>query len=78
MKTTKSFKTAERRPKMAKIPENEVVRIVSTGKDPRTGRIVTQEHRIKGAVMITTTAALLDEELLSRCLMLTLAPEDTP
>jgi hypothetical protein len=35
---------------------------------------VTQEHRVEGAVMITT-AALLDEELLKRCLVLTVAKE---
>jgi hypothetical protein len=63
---------------MPLIPEDEIVRISSTGKDPRTGRIVTQEHRIAGAVMICTTAVEMDEELLRRCLVLTLAPEDTP
>jgi hypothetical protein len=57
-----------------RIPEDEIARIASTGKDPRTGRIVTQEHRVEGAVMITT-AALLDEELLKRCLVLTVAKE---
>jgi DNA primase catalytic core len=47
--------------------------IASTGKDPHTGRMVTQEYRVEGPVMIflTTTAADLDEELLNRCLVLT-------
>jgi len=46
--------------------------IASTGKDPQTGRMVTQEYRVEGPVMIflTTTAADLDEELLNRCLVL--------
>ena len=47
--------------------------IASTGKDPATGRLVTQEYRVEGPVMIflTTTAIDLDEELLNRCLVLT-------
>lgn len=47
--------------------------IASTGKDPHTGRLVTQEYRVEGPVMIflTTTAAVVDEELLNRCLVLT-------
>ncbi|MGH8020606.1 MAG: CHC2 zinc finger domain-containing protein, partial [Opitutaceae bacterium] len=47
--------------------------IASTGKDPHTGRMVTQEYRVEGPVMIflTTTAVDLDEELLNRCLVLT-------
>ena len=47
--------------------------IASTGKDPVTGRMVTQEYRVEGPVMIflTTTAADIDEELLNRCLVLT-------
>ena len=46
--------------------------IASTGKDPRSGRLVTQEYRVEGPVMIllTTTAIDLDEELLNRCLVL--------
>jgi DNA primase len=46
--------------------------IASTGKDPQTGRLVTQEYRVKGPVMIflTTTAVEIDEELLNRCLVL--------
>ncbi len=47
--------------------------IAATGKDPASGRIVTQEYRAKGPVMImlTTTAIDLDEELMNRCLVLT-------
>jgi len=47
--------------------------IASTGKDPATGRLVTQEYRVTGPVMIflTTTAVDIDEELLNRCLVLT-------
>ena len=47
--------------------------IASTGKDPTTGKLVTHEYRVEGPVMIflTTTAIELDEELLNRCLVLT-------
>ncbi len=47
--------------------------IASTGKDPQTGRLVTQEYRVCGPVMIflTTTAVEVDEELLNRCIVLT-------
>jgi DNA primase len=46
--------------------------IASTGKDPQTGKMVTQEYHVEGPVMIflTTTAIELDEELQSRCLTL--------
>ena len=46
--------------------------IASTGKDPATGRMVTQEYHVEGPVMIflTTTAIDLDEELQNRCLTL--------
>ena len=46
--------------------------IASTGKDPQTGRMVTQEYHVAGPVMImlTTTAIDIDEELLNRCLVL--------
>jgi len=52
--------------------------IASTGKDPHTGRMVTQEYRVEGPVMIflTTTAIDLDEELQNRCL--TLAVDESP
>jgi hypothetical protein len=51
--------------------------IASTGKDPATGRLVTHEYRVEGPVMIflTTTAIEIDEELLNRCLVLTVDEE---
>ena len=47
--------------------------IATTGKDPQSGKMVTQEYHVEGPVMIflTTTAIELDEELLNRCLVLT-------
>ncbi|MDJ0766608.1 MAG: toprim domain-containing protein [Myxococcota bacterium] len=47
--------------------------IASTGKDPATGRLVTQEYRVEGPVMIflTTTAIEIDDELQNRCIVLT-------
>jgi len=47
--------------------------IASTGKDPVTGNLITQEYRVEGPVMIalTTTAIEIDEELLNRCVVLT-------
>jgi len=47
--------------------------IASTGKDPSTGRLITHEYRVQGPVMIflTTTAIEIDEELLNRCIVLT-------
>jgi hypothetical protein len=49
------------------------LRIASTGKDPHTGRMETQEYHVEGPVMIflTTTAVDIDEELQNRCLVLT-------
>jgi hypothetical protein len=48
--------------------------IASTGKDPTTGMLVTQQYRVEGPVMLflTTTAIDLDEELVNRCLVLTI------
>jgi DNA primase len=48
--------------------------IASTGKDPTTGKLVTEEYRVEGPVMLllTTTAIDLDEELLNRCMVLTI------
>jgi DNA primase catalytic core len=48
--------------------------IASTGKDPVTGKLVTQEYKVEGpvALMLTTTAIDLDEELANRCLVLTI------
>ena len=47
--------------------------IASTGKDPHTGELKTKDYRVEGPVMIflTTTAIEIDEELLNRCLILT-------
>jgi len=46
--------------------------IASTGKDPQTGNLVTQQYHVEGPVMmmLTTTAIEIDEELLNRCLVL--------
>jgi DNA primase catalytic core len=46
--------------------------IASTGKDPATGKLVTQDYTVEGpvALMLTTTAIDLDEELANRCLVL--------
>jgi DNA primase len=51
--------------------------IASTGKDPRTGRLVTHEYRVEGpvALLLTTTAAEIDEELQNRCVVLTVDEE---
>ncbi len=49
------------------------ITIASTGKDTATGKLVTKEYRVEGPVMIllTSTAIEIDEELLNRCLVLT-------
>jgi DNA primase catalytic core len=54
-----------------------VLTIASTGKDPDSGRHVTHQYRVEGPVMIflTTTAIQLDEELLNRCLVLSVNEE---
>jgi hypothetical protein len=46
--------------------------IASTSKDATTGKLVTEEYHVEGPVMLalTTTAAEIDEELLNRCLVL--------
>ncbi|TBV08458.1 CHC2 zinc finger domain-containing protein [Stutzerimonas kirkiae] len=48
--------------------------IASTGKDDTTGNLVTKQYRVQGPVMLmlTTTAIDIDEELLNRCLVLTI------
>jgi len=48
------------------------VSMASTGKDPETGRLTTHEYCVEGPVMLfmTTTAIDIDEELLNRCLVL--------
>jgi DNA primase catalytic core len=47
--------------------------IASTGKDPATGKLTTHEYHVEGpvAILCTTTAIDVDEELLNRCLVLT-------
>ncbi len=47
--------------------------IASTGKDTVTGRLVTHTYTVTGpaAIFLTTTAIDVDEELLSRCIVLT-------
>jgi DNA primase len=46
--------------------------IASTGKDPKTGKHATHEYYVEGpaAILLTTTAIDLDEELLNRCILL--------
>ncbi len=46
--------------------------IASTGKDPTSGNLITQQYRVEGpvALLSTTTARDIDEELLNRCLVL--------
>jgi len=50
-----------------------VLSIASPGKDQATGRLRTETYRVEGPVMIflTTTATDVDEELMNRCLVLT-------
>lgn len=49
------------------------ITIASTGKDETTGNMETKEYTVEGPVMLfmTTTAIDIDEELLNRCLVLT-------
>lgn len=49
-----------------------VLAIASTGTDPATGNLVTQEYRVEGpmSLFMTTTAIDIDEELMNRCLVL--------
>ncbi len=51
--------------------------IASTGKDPSTGKLETHEYRVEGPtqLFLTTTASELDEELLNRCLVLSVDEE---
>jgi len=50
-----------------------VLKIASTGKDPVSGKLVTHDYEVEGPVMLflTTTAHEVDEELLNRCIALT-------
>jgi hypothetical protein len=54
-----------------------VLKIASTGKDPVSGKLVTHEYLVEGPVMIflTTTAQDVDEELLNRCVVLSVNEE---
>jgi DNA primase len=47
--------------------------IASTGKDPHSGRMETQEYHVEGpcSIFLTTTSIDIDEELMNRCLVLT-------
>jgi DNA primase len=47
--------------------------IASTGKDTASGRLVTHTYSVKGptAIVLTTTSVDVDEELLNRCIVLT-------
>lgn len=49
------------------------VRMASTGKDDNSGQLVTRDYCVEGPVMLflTTTAIDIDEELMNRCLVLT-------
>ena len=53
------------------------LKIASTGKDPKTGRLVTQEYNVEGpcVIFMTTTSVEIDEELQNRCLVLTVNEE---
>ncbi len=53
------------------------LRIASTGKDPSTGRMETQEYTVEGPVMLflTTTSYEIDEELQNRCLTLSVCED---
>lgn len=49
------------------------LKIASTGKNEQSGELVTREYKVQGPVMLmlTTTVIDVDEELLNRCLVLT-------
>ena len=51
--------------------------IASTGKEASTGRLVSHAYRVEGpvALMLTTTAIDVDEELLNRCLVVAVDEE---
>jgi len=48
--------------------------MAATGKDEATGNLTTRDYKVKGPVMLmlTTTAIDVDEELMNRCLVLTI------
>ncbi len=69
---------AERASYALKLLQSEgALTIASTGKDPATGQLLTHDYHVQGPVMIflTTTAIEIDEELLNRCLVLTVNEE---
>ena len=49
------------------------LKIASTGKESKTGRLTTQTYEVTGpvALLLTTTAIDIDEELMNRCIVLT-------
>lgn len=51
--------------------------IASTGTDAATGNLITQEYRVEGpmCLFMTTTAIDIDEELMNRCLVLSVNEE---
>jgi DNA primase len=53
------------------------VSIASTGKDTATGRFITRDYSVSGpvALFLTTTALDVDEELLNRCMVLSVDEE---
>ncbi len=53
------------------------LRIASTGKDGQTGRLVTHTYTVRGpvAIFLTTTTIDVDEELLNRCIVLSVDEE---
>ena len=53
------------------------LRIASTGKDGQTGRLITHTYTVRGpvAIMLTTTTIDVDEELLNRCIVLSVDEE---
>lgn len=53
------------------------ISIASTGKDPTSGKLITHQYRVEGPVQIflTTTAIDLDEELMNRCLVLSVSED---
>jgi DNA primase len=55
------------------------LKIASTGKDPRTGMHKTFEYKVQGPtqLFLTTTAMEIDDELLNRCLVLTVDEDKT-
>jgi len=64
---------AERAAYALKLLQSEAeLSIASTGKDNASGRLVTHTYRVVGpvAIMLTTTAIDVDEELLNRCIVL--------